>query len=85
MQAAIAAGKPVFCEKSLAVTAQGCKNIVEAETKHCKRLVQVGFIRPYDQGYEALKQVLTSGQISTPLMLHCAHRNPTVGELTPRI
>ncbi|WP_440497948.1 Gfo/Idh/MocA family protein [Serratia sarumanii] len=78
--AAIAAGKPVFCEKPLAVTAQGCKNIVDAEAKHGKRLVQVGFMRPYDQGYRALKQVLTSGQIGEPLMLHCAHRNPTVGE-----
>ncbi|AVJ19716.1 Gfo/Idh/MocA family protein [Serratia rhizosphaerae] len=78
--AAVAAGKPVFCEKPLAVTAQGCKNIVEAEAKHGKRLVQVGFMRPYDQGYRALKQVLTSGQIGEPLMLHCAHRNPTVGE-----
>jgi myo-inositol 2-dehydrogenase/D-chiro-inositol 1-dehydrogenase len=78
--AAIAAGKPVFCEKPLAVTAQGCKNIVEAEAKQGKRLVQVGFMRPYDQGYRALKQVLTSGQIGEPLMLHCAHRNPRVGE-----
>lgn len=78
--AAIAAGKPVFCEKPLAVTAQGCKNIVEAEAKRGKRLVQVGFMRPYDRGYRALKQVLTSGQIGEPLMLHCAHRNPTVGE-----
>lgn len=48
--AAIAAGKPVFCEKPLAVTAQGCKNIVDAEAKHGKRLVQVGFMRPYDPG-----------------------------------
>lgn len=80
MLAAVAAGKPVFCEKPLAVTAQGCKNIVEAEAQHGKRLVQVGFMRPYDQGYRALKQVLTSGQIGEPLMLHCAHRNPTVGE-----
>ncbi|HGM5492044.1 TPA: Gfo/Idh/MocA family protein [Serratia fonticola] len=78
--AAIAAGKPVFCEKPLAVTAQGCKNIVDAEAKHGKRLVQVGFMRPYDQGYRALKQVLASGQIGEPLMLHCAHRNPRVGE-----
>ncbi|MBP1038473.1 Gfo/Idh/MocA family oxidoreductase [Serratia fonticola] len=78
--AAIAVGKPVFCEKPLAVTAQGCKNIVDAEARHGKRLVQVGFMRPYDQGYRALKQVLTSGQIGQPLMLHCAHRNPRVGE-----
>ncbi|MDR3560802.1 MAG: Gfo/Idh/MocA family oxidoreductase, partial [Negativicutes bacterium] len=41
--AAIAAGKPVFCEKPLAVTAAGCMKIVEAEQAYGKRLVQVGF------------------------------------------
>ncbi|MDB6052227.1 MAG: putative dehydrogenase [Pseudomonas sp.] len=78
--AAIAAGKPVFCEKPLAVTAEGCRRIVDAEIAYGKRLVQVGFMRPYDEGYRALKAVVDSGQIGEPLMLHCAHRNPTVGE-----
>lgn len=78
--AAIAAGKYVFCEKPLAVTAEGCKRIVEAEAAQGKRLVQVGFMRPYDQGYRALKDVITSGKIGEPLMLHCAHRNPRVGD-----
>ena len=78
--AAIAAGKPVFCEKPLALSAEGCRRIVDAEIKHGKRLVQVGFMRPYDAGYRALKKVITDGEIGEPLMLHCAHRNPTVGE-----
>jgi len=78
--AAIQAGKAVFCEKPLAVTAQGCLNIVEAEMAAGKRLVQVGFMRPYDSGYRALKQVIEQGEIGQPLMLHCAHRNPAVGE-----
>jgi myo-inositol 2-dehydrogenase/D-chiro-inositol 1-dehydrogenase len=78
--AAIAAGKPVFCEKPLAVTADGCRRIVDAEIAHGKRLVQVGFMRPYDEGYRALKQVIDSGAIGEPLMLHCAHRNPSVPE-----
>src|SRR5947209_8409080 len=43
--AAIEAGKYVFCEKPLATTAEGCMRIVEAEMKHGKRLVQVGFMR----------------------------------------
>ncbi|WP_201325653.1 Gfo/Idh/MocA family protein, partial [Burkholderia sp. E168m23] len=77
---AIAHGKPVFCEKPLAVTADGCMRIVEAEVAHGKRLVQVGFMRPYDEGYRALKRVIDSGQIGAPLMLHCAHRNQSVGE-----
>lgn len=78
--AAIKAGKPVFCEKPLAVTAAGCRNIVDAEIAQGRRLVQVGFMRPYDAGYQALKAVIDSGQIGEPLMLHCAHRNPRVGE-----
>jgi len=48
--AAIAAGKPVFCEKPLAMTAEGCRRIVDAEMKAGRRLVQVGFMRPYDEG-----------------------------------
>jgi len=78
--AAIAAGKPVFCEKPLAVTAAGCKRIVDAEIKHGKRLVQVGFMRPFDRGYRALKEVIDSGEIGEPLMLHCAHRNASVAD-----
>ncbi|NGY03268.1 Gfo/Idh/MocA family protein [Solimonas terrae] len=78
--ATIAAGKPVFCEKPLATTAEACRRIVEAEMKHGRRLVQVGFMRPYDAGYRALKATLDSGRIGEPLMLHCAHRNPRVGK-----
>ncbi|OCX65148.1 inositol 2-dehydrogenase [Thioclava sp. SK-1] len=77
--AAIAAGKPCFCEKPLATTAQGAKNIVDAEAAHGTRLVQVGFMRRYDAGYRMLKQVVDS-QIGTPLMVHAAHRNPAVPE-----
>ncbi|VFT74687.1 putative NADH-dependent dehydrogenase [Klebsiella aerogenes] len=78
--AAIAAGKPVFCEKPLAMSAEGCRRIVDAEMKAGRRLVQVGFMRPYDEGYLALKKVIDDGDIGAPLMLRCAHRNQSVGE-----
>ena len=78
--AAIAAGKPVFCEKPLATTAEGCMRIVQAEVAAGKRLVQVGFMRPYDAGYRALKKVIDDGDIGDPLIVHCAHRNPAVGD-----
>lgn len=77
--AAIAAGKPCFCEKPLATTAEGARRIVEAEVGFGRRLVQVGFMRRYDAGYRMLKQVVDS-QIGQPLMVHAAHRNPTVPE-----
>ncbi|MEV8307366.1 Gfo/Idh/MocA family oxidoreductase [Streptomyces flavidovirens] len=76
--ATIAAGKPVFCEKPLATSAEDCLRIVEAETAYGRRLVQVGFMRRYDAGYRAMKQVIDAGEIGVPLMVHCAHRNPTV-------
>lgn len=76
--ASIAAGKPVFCEKPLATTADACRRIVEAEIASGRHLVQVGFMRRYDAGYRLLKGVVTSGRIGEPLMLHSAHRNPTV-------
>ena len=71
---ALEAGKQVFCEKPLAVTAAGCRRIVEAETKLGRRMVQVGFMRRYDRGYRQLKQAIESRDIGA-LMIHCAHRN----------
>jgi myo-inositol 2-dehydrogenase/D-chiro-inositol 1-dehydrogenase len=78
--AAVKAGKPVFCEKPLATTAESCMRIVDAEIASGRHLVQVGFQRRYDKGYRALKKAIDDGAIGAPLMVHCAHRNPTVPE-----
>jgi len=75
--AAIAAGKPVFCEKPLAPAAGACLRIIEAEVARGHRLVQVGFMRRYDAGYLAMKAALDDGAIGAPLLMHCAHRNPS--------
>ncbi|MCW6508890.1 Gfo/Idh/MocA family protein [Lichenifustis flavocetrariae] len=76
--ASIAAGKPVFCEKPLATTAAAALRIVEAEIASGRHLVQVGFMRRYDRGYRMLKETLKAGTIGEALMVHCAHRNPSV-------
>ncbi|GAA2629280.1 Gfo/Idh/MocA family protein [Paractinoplanes durhamensis] len=76
--AAIAAGKPVFCEKPLATTQEACLRIVEAEVAYGSRLVQVGYMRRFDFAYRQLKLTLDSGEIGSPLMMHCAHRNASV-------
>jgi myo-inositol 2-dehydrogenase / D-chiro-inositol 1-dehydrogenase len=76
--AAIEAGKPVFCEKPLAPTADACLRVVRAEVARGRRLVQVGFMRRYDDGYRAMKEVVDSGGLGTPLMVHCVHRNVSV-------
>jgi myo-inositol 2-dehydrogenase/D-chiro-inositol 1-dehydrogenase len=76
--AAIAAGKPVFCEKPLAPSSDACLRIMAAETAAGRRLVQVGFMRRYDAGYRAMKAALDDGRLGAPLLMHCAHRNPSV-------
>lgn len=78
--AAIDAGKPVFCEKPLAVTAEGCERIVKAEIKAGKRLVQVGFMRSFDACYRKLKETLNDGKLGEPLMVKCVHHNAEVGD-----
>ena len=73
--AVIAAGKPVMVEKPLASTIAEAKEIIEAEMKHGKRLVQVGFMRRFDPGYRAMKAALLGGRLGQALFLHCIHRN----------
>ncbi len=76
--AAIEAAKPVFCEKPLAPTSDACLRIIDAEMAAGRRYVQVGFMRRYDAAYRAMKATLDDGSIGTPLLMHCAHRNPSV-------
>jgi myo-inositol 2-dehydrogenase/D-chiro-inositol 1-dehydrogenase len=73
--ACIAAGKPVLCEKPLAPTVDACLRVLEAEAALPRRLVQVGFMRRYDDGFAGLKARLDDGQVGRALLLHCRHRN----------
>lgn len=76
--AAIAAGKPAFCEKPLATTEAACLRVLEAEVAHGTRLVQLGFMRRFDADYRSLKAVLAAGTIGAALMFHSRHRNASV-------
>jgi myo-inositol 2-dehydrogenase/D-chiro-inositol 1-dehydrogenase len=51
---------------------------VDAEVATGRRLVQVGFMRRYDAQYRAMKEVVAGGSIGAPLLMHAAHRNPSV-------
>ncbi len=78
--ACITAGKPVLCEKPLTPTAAAALRIMEAEQAYGRRLVTVGFMRRFDPSYNEMKDLLDSGELGETLMVHCAHRNPTVPE-----
>jgi myo-inositol 2-dehydrogenase/D-chiro-inositol 1-dehydrogenase len=73
--AAIAAGKPVLCEKPLAPTPAECLEVLAAETKAGRRLVQIGYMRRFDPSYVEMKAGLASGRLGSALMFHCIHRN----------
>lgn len=73
--AAIAARKPVLCEKPLAPSGDECRKVIDAEVKGGKRLAQVGFMRRFDPAYAEMKAQLAKGAIGKALMFHCFHRN----------
>jgi myo-inositol 2-dehydrogenase / D-chiro-inositol 1-dehydrogenase len=73
--ACIEAGKPVLCEKPLAPTPAECREVLAAESKLGRRLVQVGYMRRFDPAYVEMKSTMRSGRLGAPLMFHCVHRN----------
>lgn len=81
----IAAGKHVLCEKPLTPTAEGSRRIVDAEIAGGKKLVQVGFMRRYDEGYKSLRQLIETSYCGSPLMLHCSHRNKSIPGFTTEV
>ncbi|GAA0307939.1 Gfo/Idh/MocA family protein [Kineococcus aurantiacus] len=74
---ALDAGKPVLCEKPLTTSPETSRRIVEREAELGRQLVQVGFMRRFDAGYQQLRALIASGDHGAPLFLHCAHRNAT--------
>lgn len=73
--ACVAAGKPVLCEKPLAVTPEAARQVVDAEVALGRRLIQVGFMRRYDPGFLELRRVVHEGQIGSVRLVHAVHRN----------
>jgi myo-inositol 2-dehydrogenase/D-chiro-inositol 1-dehydrogenase len=73
--ACIAAGKPVLCEKPLSQDLKECEEVLAAEEKCGKRLVQIGFMRRFDPSYTEIKSLLSRGELGKALMFHCFHRN----------
>jgi myo-inositol 2-dehydrogenase/D-chiro-inositol 1-dehydrogenase len=71
-------GKPVLCEKPLTTDVATALEVVKREAELGKRLIQVGFMRRFDDEYVALKELIDNGELGRALLLHCVHRNPSV-------
>jgi myo-inositol 2-dehydrogenase/D-chiro-inositol 1-dehydrogenase len=70
---------PVLCEKPLTPEVDTARKIVEAEARTGRALVQLGFMRRFDPEYVEAKELITSGAIGSPLLVHCVHRNMAAG------
>ncbi|KWX66631.1 inositol 2-dehydrogenase [Mycobacterium sp. NAZ190054] len=72
--------KPVLCEKPLTTDIETSLDVVRREAELGVRLIQVGFMRRFDDEYAELKALIDGGELGNPLLLHCVHRNPAVPE-----
>jgi myo-inositol 2-dehydrogenase/D-chiro-inositol 1-dehydrogenase len=78
--ACLEAGKPVLCEKPLAFSAAEALRVVHAEVALKRRLIQVGYMRRFDPGYQEMKRISDEGEIGATVLLHNVHRNARAPE-----
>lgn len=69
------AGKQIFCEKPLALDLESTDEVIETVEKTGVKL-QVGFNRRFDKSFKQVREVVASGEIGTPCMLHIVNRDP---------
>ncbi len=67
-----------MCEKPLTTDVSTSLEIVRREAELDRPLIQVGFMRRFDDEYMRLKALLDGGELGQPLVMHCVHRNPGV-------
>ena len=72
---AAAAGKHIFCEKPLALDLNDIDQALAAVEKAGVKL-QVGFNRRFDKSFQRVRQVVQSGEIGRPCILHIISRDP---------
>ncbi len=76
VEACIARGLFVLCEKPLTTSADQSLRLVNAERAGGRRLVQVGYMRRFDADYHDIYTALRSGRAGAPVLISQRHRNP---------
>jgi myo-inositol 2-dehydrogenase/D-chiro-inositol 1-dehydrogenase len=71
--------KPVLCEKPLATRVADAQKVIDAEMALGRKLVQLGFVRRFDNQHVALKREIESGTIGRPILYRGWHRNMGTG------
>lgn len=75
--AAARAGKPVFCEKPMAVTLEEADRAIAACAEAGVAL-QVGFNRRFATSFRTAHELITQGRIGTPQLLRSLTRDPAL-------
>jgi myo-inositol 2-dehydrogenase/D-chiro-inositol 1-dehydrogenase len=75
LEAAAAAGKPVFCEKPIDSDLARIDRALSAIDR-AGVLLQVGFNRRFDANFRRVKEAVTGGEVGTPHQLHIISRDP---------
>jgi len=75
MKDVAAAGKHIFCEKPLALELDKIDDALAAVEKAGVKL-QVGFNRRFDKSLLRVREIVASGEIGRPCILHIVNRDP---------
>ncbi|MFT4233078.1 MAG: Gfo/Idh/MocA family oxidoreductase [Leucobacter sp.] len=78
LKPALEAGLPILCEKPLTQDSASSMEILELEQRLDRPHIQVGFMRRFDVEYQALRDLVVSGDSGELLMVRAVHRNPSV-------
>lgn len=77
---ALEAGLPILCEKPLTPDSASSLRVLELEQRLDRPHIQLGFMRRFDDEYQALRTLIEAGDAGELLMLRGVHRNPSVPE-----
>jgi myo-inositol 2-dehydrogenase/D-chiro-inositol 1-dehydrogenase/scyllo-inositol 2-dehydrogenase (NAD+) len=69
------AGKHVFCEKPMAVSASEAREMIDTAEKNNIKL-QIAFMRRFDSLFQNAKSVLESGELGDPVIIKSLARGP---------
>jgi len=70
-------GKHILCEKPMAMTVEECDEMIAAAEKG-GGVLQIGFMRRFDQSFIRAKEIVESGSIGEVVMVRSNTRGPSV-------
>lgn len=75
---AVAAGKPVLCEKPMGMNADECRQMIEA-ARRAEVLLGVAQIFRFEESTARLKQLMAAGEIGRPIFARAEFSYPGIG------